>query len=67
MKIEIALKRDDDVTYHKVYATKKSNGVHWFAQTSICVKTLELNLQEVCKRFITDLNHKIIESDLKIE
>ncbi|NGX41224.1 MAG: hypothetical protein KR126chlam4_01063 [Candidatus Anoxychlamydiales bacterium] len=67
MKIDISLKRDDNVIFHKVYATKKSHGVNWIVQTSICAKTLELNLQEVCKRFITDLNHKLLEGDLKIE
>jgi hypothetical protein len=56
MVVEIFLKKNDQVIFQKIYKTHENGGANWIGQASMCAETLKYNLQEICKRFITDLN-----------
>lgn len=60
MEVEISLKKGPEILFTKLYQTKESPGINWAAQSSTCVRTLELNLQKICQQFVTDINQKIL-------
>lgn len=56
MAIKISVKKDSNAVFEKNYIVKESGGVNWLARNKSCAKTLELNLQEICKQFINDFD-----------
>jgi len=64
MQITISVQKDSKEVFAKTYLTKESGGINWFARNKSCAKTLELNLQEICKQFINDFNATVLNSDL---
>ena len=56
MTVEISVKREGSEVFRKIYTTKVSNGISFIASSASCSKTLALNLQQVCKQFISDFN-----------
>ena len=60
--IQLQLIEKDQVVFEKTYLTKNSAGTNWAAQASTCVRTLEMNLQSICKQFIDDLNDHLAAS-----
>ncbi len=63
MQVKISVQKNGREIFDKTYITKKSGGMTWFARNKSCAKTLELNLQEVCKQFIKDFNTKVVTVD----
>lgn len=56
LAIELQLLKNNQTIFSRTYSTKKTPGINWFAQATTCLRTLEMNLQEVCKQFIHDLD-----------
>ena len=59
MQIKISVQKDGREIFEKIYSAKESGGINWSACNESCAKTLELNLQEVCRLFIRDFNMTI--------
>ncbi|MDN3508001.1 MAG: hypothetical protein P0S94_03665 [Simkaniaceae bacterium] len=62
MSIEVVVMHGGDEVLRKVYQTNKHGGLNWLAQPKSFTRTLKLNLQEVCRNLITDVN-RIEEKD----
>jgi hypothetical protein len=56
---QLSLKKDDQILFQKIYENKESNGMNCIAQASSCAEALKLNLQEMCKQFIADINEEL--------
>ena len=54
MVVKVIVKQDGKEIFRKNYRTKETNGFNWFARKASCSKALTLNLQKICKRFISD-------------
>jgi hypothetical protein len=67
MHVELVVKQEGNEIFRKCYKTAESGGANWAAQASSCVNTLELNLQEICRQFISDLNCLLMDKKPAIE
>jgi hypothetical protein len=62
MGVQISLKKGNEILFNKIYRTNKGGGINWFARNATVSKTLEYNLQEICKRSIADINQHLLEA-----
>lgn len=56
MSILVTIQKEGKQVFEKLYNTKISGGINWFATNKSCANTLKINLQEVCTQFIKDFN-----------
>ncbi|MBS0627179.1 MAG: hypothetical protein JSS09_03090 [Verrucomicrobia bacterium] len=63
MQVRISVCKNNLNVFDKVYLFKKSGGFNWAATNKSCSKTLEINLQELCKQFIKDFTTRLSLED----
>jgi uncharacterized lipoprotein YajG len=63
VKVEIVLKKGQEIILQKTYDISEGNGMNFAMQTSSCVEALERSLQVLCRQFIDDVNHTIANAN----
>jgi hypothetical protein len=60
LSIDLSLKKGDEVVFRKIYSTDEDGGLNWLDRPAMTAETLEINLQEICRQFIADINDKLV-------
>jgi hypothetical protein len=60
LSVDLSFKKGGEVVFRKIYSTDEDGGLNWMDRTVMTAKTLEINLQEICRQFIADINSKLV-------